>query len=404
MGHVGKKSATVAAFSPTLEPMKIPIVDVCVKWIDPLSDDTHFLVFKDALYVEQMDHNLIPPFLLREAGWIVNEVARIHCHDLVTDHFHCILHETKEIRIPLGLNGVFSYFPTLRPCMGEFALASQEYKHDMTPVHYDWNPNVDTFAKAEDSYLTWQGRLTSPNQRLNPHRNLNMLDVSSASEGWFKSEDSSVDLSRVARANHDAVFRAEHNIPEEPSSDSEITLKGFGSTSAVNLLPELDREHLPSLGNDDFQLAAKLEAEASVSEMAMASDSSVWNSSCLFSDEEYLADIECCDMHSSSRDDAWSDDDAPIGVSSVSASNTASDKSKRLAQAWKIDITTAEKTLKANTLKRPRNEHTTLVRNTNTNDRFIRYHRFNDSLFMDTILQRRQVPTREHLCSDFRHG
>ena len=88
LSPVGKKLATVAAFSPTLEPMKIPIVDVCVKWIDPLSDDPHFLEFKDALYVEQMDHNLIPPFLLREAGWIVNEVARIHCHDLVTDYSH----------------------------------------------------------------------------------------------------------------------------------------------------------------------------------------------------------------------------------------------------------------------------------------------------------------------------
>ena len=88
LSPMGKKSAAVAAFSPILEPMKIPIVDVCVKWIDPLSDDPHFLVFEDALYVEQMDHNIIPPFLLREAGWIVNEVARIHCHDLVTDYSH----------------------------------------------------------------------------------------------------------------------------------------------------------------------------------------------------------------------------------------------------------------------------------------------------------------------------
>ena len=92
--------------------------------------------------------------------------------------------------------------------------------------------------------------------------------------GWFKSEVSSGDLSRVARANLDAVYRTENNLLQEPSSDSEITLHGFGSASAVNLLPELDREHLPSLGNDDFQqLAAKLEAEASVSEIAMASDS-----------------------------------------------------------------------------------------------------------------------------------
>ena len=64
----GKKMARVAAFSPTLEPMDIPIVDACIRWTDPLTDKNHFLLFEDALYVEQMEHKLIPPFLLRESG------------------------------------------------------------------------------------------------------------------------------------------------------------------------------------------------------------------------------------------------------------------------------------------------------------------------------------------------
>ena len=89
--------------------MKIPIVDVCIKWIDPQTDKAHFFVFKDALYVEQMEYNLIPPFLLQEAGWIVNEVTRIHCHDLVSEYSYCFLHQTKEIRIPLGLHNEICY-------------------------------------------------------------------------------------------------------------------------------------------------------------------------------------------------------------------------------------------------------------------------------------------------------
>ena len=356
LSPVGKKSAPVAAFSPTLEPMKIPIVDVCINWIDLQTDKAHFLVFKDALYVEQMEHNLIPPFLLREAGWIVNEVARIHCHDLVTEYSHCILHETKEIRIPLGLHGVFSYFPTMKPIMGEFALTTQEFKHDMTPIHYDWNPNVDDFAKAEDSYLDWQGRLTSSNQRLNPHRNLNMLDVSSTSQGWFKSEDSSVDLTGIARDNQARLVQAGNRLLQEPLSDSDLTMNGFASSSAVNLLPELDSEHAPWLGNDDFQLSAQLEAEASIIEMALASDTSVWNSDYLFSsdelsDENYLADVECVTSNSiSTEEDAWNSDDNEVHVSSVSASNTALDRSRRLAKAWRIDADTATKTLQANTM------------------------------------------------------
>ena len=76
----GKKMARVAAFSPTLQPMDIPVVDACIKWNDPLTGKDHFLLFEDALYVEQMEHNLLPPFLLREAGWFVNDTARIHTH------------------------------------------------------------------------------------------------------------------------------------------------------------------------------------------------------------------------------------------------------------------------------------------------------------------------------------
>ena len=113
----------------------------------------------------------------------------------------------------------------------------------------------------------------------------------------------------------------------------------------MDLLPELDREHLPCFGHDDFQLAAKLEAEASISEIALASDSSCWGSPYLFSDhevsdEDYLANEECVDQTSSTLDDdEWSDGEITATLSSVHGSNTASDKSKRLTQAWKIDTT-----------------------------------------------------------------
>ena len=223
----------------------------------------------------------------------------------------------------------------------------------MTPIHYDWNPNVDDFAKAEDSYLDWQGLLTSSNQRLNPHRNLNMLDVSSTSQGWFKSEDSSVDLPGIARANQARLVQAGNRLLQEPLSDSDLTMNGFASSSAVNLLPELDSEHAPWLGNDDFQLSAQLEAEASIIEMALASDTSVWNSDYLLtpdelSDENYLAGMESVSSNSPPiEEDAWSSDDNEILVSSVAASNTASDRSRRLAKAWRIDADTAAKTLQA---------------------------------------------------------
>ena len=43
------------------------------------TNQVYLLVLRNVLYIESMDDNLIPPFILREAGLIVNERAKIHC-------------------------------------------------------------------------------------------------------------------------------------------------------------------------------------------------------------------------------------------------------------------------------------------------------------------------------------
>ena len=114
----GKKMARVAAFSPTLDPMNIPVVDACIKWNNPLTGKNHLFLFEDALYVEQMEHNLIPPFILREAGWMVNDTARIHAH-CPTEFTHSLVLEHENVHIPLFLNGVFSFFASSKPTWKE---------------------------------------------------------------------------------------------------------------------------------------------------------------------------------------------------------------------------------------------------------------------------------------------
>ena len=42
---------------------------------------------KNALHVPSMSHNLIPPFVMREAGMKVNNMPKMHCEDPdVNDH------------------------------------------------------------------------------------------------------------------------------------------------------------------------------------------------------------------------------------------------------------------------------------------------------------------------------
>ena len=57
-----------------------------------------------------MDDNLIPPFIVREGSLTVNERARIHCGDAVTEEDHTIQDSETGLFITLQLRSIFSYF------------------------------------------------------------------------------------------------------------------------------------------------------------------------------------------------------------------------------------------------------------------------------------------------------
>ena len=75
--------AIVSAFSPDHKPMKIQVVDACIGYWCPVNETTYILHFNDVLFVPSMEHNLIPPFILREAGFIVNDIPRIQCQNVI---------------------------------------------------------------------------------------------------------------------------------------------------------------------------------------------------------------------------------------------------------------------------------------------------------------------------------
>ena len=57
---------------------RVPIVDAAVAHDCPFYGRKILMVARNALCVESMDHNLVPPFIMREAGLEVNERAKIH--------------------------------------------------------------------------------------------------------------------------------------------------------------------------------------------------------------------------------------------------------------------------------------------------------------------------------------
>ena len=51
---------------------RVPILDSVVAYDCPYSGEVILLVARNALFVVSMDHNLVPPFIMQEAGLQVN--------------------------------------------------------------------------------------------------------------------------------------------------------------------------------------------------------------------------------------------------------------------------------------------------------------------------------------------
>lgn len=72
------RTASVSAYNPNYSPMDLPIVDAAVLYEDNATGDATIIVIKNALLVESMRVNLIPPFIMREHGIKVLNNLKIH--------------------------------------------------------------------------------------------------------------------------------------------------------------------------------------------------------------------------------------------------------------------------------------------------------------------------------------
>ena len=83
------KTAMVNAFSPELEPLNLKIVDCVVAYNKPHTGETVLLTIYGALYAPAMEHNLVPPFMMREAGIIVDTMPKCQA-DEPTEQTHSL--------------------------------------------------------------------------------------------------------------------------------------------------------------------------------------------------------------------------------------------------------------------------------------------------------------------------
>ena len=61
------RSVEVRPFSKDCETLSsVPIVHAVVKYTCEVTDHVYYLMFMNALYVPSMNHNLIPPFIMKK--------------------------------------------------------------------------------------------------------------------------------------------------------------------------------------------------------------------------------------------------------------------------------------------------------------------------------------------------
>jgi hypothetical protein len=381
------RTAEVSPFTPDYEALqKVPIVDAAIQYMCPYDDKLYILIVRNALSVPSMKHNLVPPFIVREAGVQVNSTPKIHTSD-PTVNDHSIYFPDDDFRIPLSLWGVFSYFPTSKPTTQ--ILEDCEDLFLLTPGG-QWNPHSDAYAKNEENMLDWEGNMVEKRDRVQ----ILLSDVEIDS----------------AMASSATISKLETKIINEKMKDLEplYGLRREERPPWQHVPPEVDdvASVLCSVSTilDPNEMCSRLCEKADVGRFKMSIGSTnVTNSEYLqvetVSETESTSDQEE-DTSMGLSDDFFDTISDPLlaeidldeyMASAAHAKPRRNTTAEHLSKVWRIDLETARKTLDITSQNCGRTDNPELSRNYSTNDRMLRYKRINEYFFMDTFFSTKKA-------------
>ena len=304
---------------------KVPIVDAALAYDCPFTHQTVLLIVRNALYIPTMENNLIPPFILREAGLIVNDTPKIHLND-PDIHDHSIEFPNSDLRIPLNLIGIFSFFHTRTPTDDEVRYVDPVF---LTPDSDTWDPYSEHYASNEDTMLDWEGNMN--NKRLRPNH---ILDL--------------------------------NTLPPITDYDRHVDQASIASFSATQ-----DSNSASLFINDDFTAfsnALSGNAETSKFSVGIGSLSTYLDgTSDLF--EPILTHV-----------------DSLLGqINTAQASKSGTVSAEFLSKIWNIKPDLAMKAIDQTTQLCRKGADNELSRHYSTNDRMLRYKRITSQFFTDTF-------------------
>ena len=366
------QNANVSPFTPDYKALQqVPIVDAAILYEDQVSGKEYLLVMRNALHVKAMNNNLIPPFILREAGITVNDVPKIQVNDPTVED-HALVFKDGELRIPLSLWGMFSYFPSRKPTLEQVRQCEDVYI--LTPDSDQWDPHTDVYARNEENMVDWEGNMIEKQHR----RQILLSDVP---------ED--IDMSAAAV------------ISAVETSAIDSNLERLGDAWLDHDTPDDRVSHI----DDPQALCNALSARATDSHfMTSIGATSAFNHDCLVEEGDTVIDGDDVDLDELLTDSAnlldGQLDFDEVMQSATHARITRDVTPEHLSKIWKIDLDTAKRTLEVTSQHCARTPPEDLSRNYSTNDRMLRYRRIKEHFFMDTFYATKKAgkSTRGNTC------
>ena len=118
---------------------KVPAVDAEVACNCPITLEIYLLVMQNDFHIPSMKHNLIPLFILREAGLTVSEVPNTHCDDPKVE-YHLIYDDVTKLQIPLK-----SYFPKQALTLDDIQRCDEMKHVFLSPDAETWDTYFETY-------------------------------------------------------------------------------------------------------------------------------------------------------------------------------------------------------------------------------------------------------------------
>ena len=324
------QTCTVNAFTESAGKLeKVPIVDVAIAYDCPLQAKTYILLMRNCLHIPEIKHNLLPPFIVREAGHILDECPKFQASEPSIKN-HSIYIKEFDLRIHFNLTNTFSYFQTRKPTAKELEGCDKIF---ITPDSTSWEPHSQHYSSNEEAMMNIEGEIIAQDERVN-----NIVD------------------------------------------DHEVGYKPFPTVSEVNAkidkILEMDDQVMdapkPQDDSEEFEFYSKLSDNVFEGRLSSSFGTlpDLRNDGKLFCPEE----IDLVDESLFESD-----------ISRVESNKSSGVTPDHLSKVWMIPEEQADKVIERNTQLNRQSCDSELSRQFSTNDRMLRYKRIKSYFFTDTM-------------------